>query len=157
MSNGTTKFSRKKAEKIIYPIIRELNRLGKVEICGSYRRLKAEVGDIDLVGDNPKMIGCLLNILNTYPINEGDIAGRVSVKGLQIDLRIAKKEAWGTSLMMWTGSKEENIRLRSIAKDRGLKLNEYGLWKGKRNIAKRKTEEQIYNLLGEKYLEPVER
>jgi DNA polymerase (family 10) len=137
------------------PLLTRLRKFGRVEVCGSYRREKEIIGDVDLVGDNPKMLQEISKIGEVKL--GGDVYGRIMFRDLPIDLRITKKEAWGTSLMMWTGSKEENIRLRAIAKNKGLKLNEYGLWDKTKNKAKGKSEEQIYKLLGEKYLTPKER
>jgi DNA polymerase (family 10) len=149
------KLSRSKAEVIIKPIIKSLKKYGNVEICGSFRRNKEVVGDIDLLGDSSDMI----NRLKKYGdvLSSGTINGFIVKDGIDIDIKIVPKESWGAGLMMWTGSKEENIRLRGIAKGKGLKLNEYGLWKKEKNIAKNKTEEQIYKLLGERYKKPEER
>lgn len=151
----TNKINRKKADKIIMYIISHLCLFGKVVVCGSYRRGKELIGDLDLVGDNNLMITKLCSLGEALTC--GTISCRVIVRGVQIDLKIANKDMWGTSLMMWTGSKSENIRLRRIAMKKGLKLNEYGLWNGNINLAKGKTEEEIYKLLGEKYLIPSER
>lgn len=149
------KLARKKAEKIINPIVKSLKKYGNVEICGSFRRNKDTIGDIDLLGDSSDMINRLRKYGDT--ISSGDINGFIIKDGVDIDIKIVPKESWGTGLMMWTGSKEENIRLRGIAKGKGLKLNEYGLWKNNKNIARNKTEEQIYKLLGERYKKPEER
>ena len=152
-------FTRVQAENIVRPVIKRLKQFGKVEICGSYRRGKFIVNDIDIVGDNPKMI-LVLSKMGT-PIMGGEKQTRVIRDGLQIDLIIAEKGAWGSSILFLTGSAKENVRLRAIAKGKGLKLNRNGLWDGESNVGKtlRKdlTEEQIYTLLGEKYKKPEER
>lgn len=147
--------NRIRAIKVVEPIVKRLQRYGNVEVCGSLRRLKPNVGDVDLLGDNPKMLPLFLTF---GKCNSGaEKKGQIIMKGVQIDLKIVDSGSWGTGLMMWTGSKQENIRLRSIAKNKGLKLNEYGLWKGFKNLAKCKTEEQVYALLGEDYKLPEDR
>jgi len=149
------KLSREKAEKIIAPIIKKLKRYGRIEVCGSFRRNKETIGDIDLLGNSSKMIDKFVGL--GTPISYGSINGFIAKDGVDIDLKIVPDESWGTGLMMWTGSKEENIRLRFLAKNKGLRLNEYGLWKNEKNIAKNKSEEEIYKLLGVKYKKPEER
>jgi DNA polymerase (family 10) len=149
------KLLRSKAQSLINPILKDLKRYGNIEVCGSFRRNKEIVGDIDLLGNNPDMINRLLKY-GTH-ISSGSINGFINRKGVDIDLKIVPKESWGTGLMMWTGSKFENIRLRGIAKAKGLRLNEYGLFKGNKNLGKNKTEEQVYKLIGEKYKKPEER
>ena len=67
--------------------------------------------------------------------------------GLQVDLRVVPEASYGAALCYFTGSKAHNIALRQIAIDHGLKLNEYGLFKGTRRLAGR-TEEELYERLG---------
>ena len=66
--------------------------------------------------------------------------------GLQVDLRVVPAESFGAALQYFTGSKEHNIVLRGLAKDRGLKINEYGVFRGETPIAGR-TEEEVYAAL----------
>ena len=66
--------------------------------------------------------------------------------GLQVDLRVVPAESFGAALQYFTGSKEHNIVLRGLAKDRGLKINEYGVFRGEKSIAGR-TEEDVYAAL----------
>lgn len=73
-----------------------------------------------------------------------------------MDVRFVKKSQWGSALMYFTGSKEHNIAVRKVATKKGLKLNEYGLFKGE-EVVTSKTEEDIYNALDLRYYEPRER
>ena len=73
--------------------------------------------------------------------------------GLQVDLRVVPEASYGAALCYFTGSKAHNIALRQIAIDHGLKLNEYGLFKGTRRLAGR-TEEELYQRLGLPFLQP---
>ena len=74
-------------------------------------------------------------------------------KGFDVDLRVLPENQFGSALQYFTGSKEHNIALRKIAIEKGFKLNEYGLFKGKKIIAC-KTEEEVYKALGLSYIEP---
>jgi DNA polymerase (family 10) len=73
--------------------------------------------------------------------------------GLQVDLRIVEKEAFGAALLYFTGSKEHSIALRKIAQENRHKLNEYGVYKNKKRLAG-KTEAEMYKALGLRYIEP---
>ena len=73
--------------------------------------------------------------------------------GLQVDVRVVPEQSYGAALLYFTGSKAHNIALRGLANDRGWKLNEYGLFSGKRRIAGT-TEEEVYEKLGLAYVPP---
>jgi len=129
-----------------------------VEIAGSYRRKKESVGDLDILvvaEDYPKVSEYFIK----YPlIKEVHSAGltRSSVfldNGLQVDLRAVSKESYGAALHYFTGSKAHNIEIRKIAQELGLKVNEYGVYKGIEKIAS-KTEEEVYQAVGLCYIEP---
>ncbi len=85
---------------------------------------------------------------------EGKTKSSVILKnGMQIDLRVVKKESFGAALHYFTGSKEHNIKIRDIAKKRGLKVNEYGLFKEEKMLAG-ESEEEIYDYLGYQFIPP---
>jgi len=132
----------------------------KISIAGSLRRMKETIGDLDILAssDNPK------NVMN-YFIKYEDVK-RVLLKGntktsvllddnIQVDLRVVSSSSFGAALQYFTGSKEHNIKMRSIAIKKGYKLNEYGLFnkKNDRYIVGKK-EQEIYNKLDLKYIEP---
>ncbi|MBZ9572855.1 PHP domain-containing protein, partial [Patescibacteria group bacterium] len=70
-------------------------------------------------------------------------------EGFDVDLRVVPRKSYGSALQYFTGSKDHNIQTRKIAQAKGLKLNEYGVFKGKKQVAG-KTEEEIYKILGMK-------
>ena len=126
---------------------------------GSIRRMKETIGDIDILatGDNVK------DIIETFVrqpyvkeiLAKGDtkVSVRTSFEDRQVDLRVVEKESWGAALVYFTGSKAHNIKLRGLAKDKGLKINEYGVFKGTERIAGR-TEKDVYKTLGVRWMPP---
>jgi DNA polymerase (family 10) len=73
--------------------------------------------------------------------------------GLQLDLRVVPEESYGAALQYFTGSKEHNIQVRRRGLERGLKINEYGVFRGKRRVAGR-TEEEVYQAVGLPWIPP---
>jgi DNA polymerase (family X) len=130
----------------------------QVALAGSLRRMKETVGDVDILvatGDPEKVIELFLRSVS-YKKIWGKGETKVSVhteKGFDIDLRVLPEDAFGAGLQYFTGSKEHNVRLRAFAVSKGYKLNEYGLYKGKKVVASR-TEATIYEALGMPYIEP---
>lgn len=125
---------------------------GLVEVCGSIRRRKEVVKDIDiLVGS--KEAEKVSSVFSGLPavaevLLTGDTKTSCRLQsGIEADLRVVSEEAFPYALMYFTGSKEHNVRLRGIAKRQGLKLNEYGLFKDER-LLRCNSEEEIYRALG---------
>jgi DNA polymerase (family 10) len=123
----------------------------RMEPAGSYRRRKDTVGDLDIlaVAADPKPV---MDRLAEYPgvkqvLARGDTKMSVRLaSGLQVDLRVVPEDAFGAALQYFTGSKDHNVVLRGMAKSRGLKINEYGVFRGDEQIAGR-TEEGVYAAL----------
>lgn len=144
------------AKVIAQRIIRELQPLcERIELVGSLRRGKPEVKDIDIL-----VAGCKEGFKEEMQKRSGgNVRWHFIVEeGIAVDVAIADENAWGAGLMHWTGSKEENIRLRRIAMGKGLKLNQYGLFDLATN--KRlagKTEEEVYHMLCQEYKRPEDR
>lgn len=139
--------------QIAKKIKKELN-LKEVEIAGSLRRRKEIVKDIVLVTSDKGAIErfTLKNVSRI--ISKGKTKFSVRLKeGINVDIRVANKESYPFALQYFTGSREHNISLRKIAISRGLKLNEYGLYKGKKKIAC-KNEKEIYSYLGLPFIPP---
>ncbi|HOE15912.1 MAG TPA: DNA polymerase/3'-5' exonuclease PolX [Syntrophorhabdaceae bacterium] len=131
---------------------------GLVEVCGSIRRRKEVVKDIDiLVGS--REAEKVSSVFSSLPaVAEVLLAGDTKTScrlrsGIEADLRVVGEEAFPYALMYFTGSKEHNVRLRGIAKRQGLKLNEYGLFKDER-LLRCRSEEEIYNALGLAFIPP---
>lgn len=140
------------------------NRLASVpgvaacSIAGSLRRRKETIGDIDIlvVAKKPELVTEKFVSMPEVAriLAKGPTKSSVTLDiGLDSDLRVVEGAAYGAALNYFTGSKDHNIALREIAVKKGLKLNEYGLWKGKKRIAGR-TEEEIYKALGLSFVPP---
>jgi DNA polymerase (family 10) len=140
--------------------LKKCDKIEKVSIAGSLRRKKETIGDIDILASSNHPEDVM-----EYFVKYNDV-DRVLMKGstktsvvlndnLQVDLRVVKDESFGAALQYFTGSKEHNVKMRSIAIKKGLKLNEYGLFeKGTNKYVVGKSEEEIYNKLGLSYIEP---
>jgi DNA polymerase (family 10) len=132
--------------------------LRRAEVAGSYRRRKETVGDLDLLAvcDDP---GGVMDALARFDgvaevVARGETKMTVRLRtGLQIDLRAVAAESYGAALAYFTGSKPHNIALRRLAQARGLKLNEYGVFRGARRVAGR-TEEEVYAALRLPWIPP---
>jgi DNA polymerase (family 10) len=129
-------------------------------ITGSYRRKKPTIGDLDYVAvaANPtKIMDAFTNLQNPKVekiISKGKTRSSIRLaNGIEVDLRVVDKKSYGAACQYFTGSKEHNIELRKIAINKGFKLNEYGLFKGIKQVAGA-SEEEIYKTLGLRYLEP---
>ena len=142
---------------------KNITGIKKVELAGSLRRKKETIGDVDI------LISCegkqRTNIIDAFAGSEfvKQIIAKSSTKlsillkesGKQVDLRIVNEDEWGSALQYFTGSKEHNIHLRTIAKEKGYKISEYGIFKidTDKKIAS-KTEEDIYKTLGFQLMPP---
>jgi DNA polymerase (family X) len=131
---------------------------GKVTVAGSYRRRRETVGDLDILVTS-KRAAAVCDKLTRYDnvaevLAHGPTRATVILRsGIQVDLRAVAEESYGAALLYFTGSKAHNIALRGIANDRKWKLNEYGLFSGKRRIAG-ECEEEVYKKLGLAYIPP---
>lgn len=129
--------------------------------AGSLRRWKETIGDIDILAatDDPTKVAELFCTLPdvVHILAQGSTKCSVILSsGLQVDLRLVKPEQFGAALQYFTGSKAHNIHLREIAKKRGLKLSEYGIFRVKDNLfLGGATEEEVYKNLGLPYIEAV--
>lgn len=149
----------------VLPLVREIERrleqvrgVRRVAIAGSIRRCKETVGDGDLlvVADDPDAVMDFFVSMPEVQYVHGKGHTKSSVKlhmGMDLDLRVVPPESWGAALSYFTGSKAHNVAMRRIAMEKGLKLNEYGLFRGERAIAG-KTEEEVYEALGLQYIPP---
>ncbi len=123
----------------------------QLQAAGSYRRRKDTVGDLDFLVVSPSPEKVMDQFAHYSGVAEVLARGstKMSVRlstGLQVDLRIVPEESFGAALQYFTGSKEHNIVLRNRAKAKGLKINEYGVFRGEQMIAGR-TEEEVYGAL----------
>lgn len=147
-------------------VMAELNKIKeaeKAEIAGSVRRKKETIGDIDILVAakecNWKKIVIKFIALPFVRevIAKGETKASVIIEDYnrQVDLRIVHPEEWGAALLYFTGSKEHNIHLRTIAKEKEFKISEYGLFNAKTDkFIAGATEEEIYKLLGFQWIPP---
>jgi DNA polymerase (family 10) len=131
--------------------MRPLKAVAQIEVAGSYRRKKETVGDLDflVVADDAAAV---MDHFAGYPGREQTLARggtKMTIRltnGCQVDLRVVTAESFGAALQYFTGSQAHNIVLRGLAKDRKMKINEYGVYRGEKRIAGR-TEEEVYGTL----------
>ena len=138
--------------------LRSLKEVKKLEVAGSVRRWKETIGDADIlvISEKPKAV---MDFFVSLPqvarvFAHGETKSAIKLKnGMDVDLRVVPENSYGAALNYFTGSKDHNVALREIAIKKGYKLNEYGLFRGKKPIAG-KTEKEIYGALGMDYIEP---
>jgi DNA polymerase (family X) len=142
------------ADGIVAAILEHLTTcqdIQTIEPAGSYRRGKDTVGDLDflVVAEDAQPV---MDRLAEFPslaevILRGDTKMSIRLAmGLQVDLRVVPAESFGAACQYFTGSKDHNVMLRTMAKGRGLKISEYGVFRGDEPIAGR-TEEEVYATL----------
>jgi len=157
--HGRTRLS--EAEQVVGPLVAYLegaSGVKRVAVAGSYRRRKETVGDLDILvtcrNSDPVMKRFTGYERVARVVSRGDTRSTVHLKsGLQVDLRVVPERSYGAALQYFTGSKAHNVALRAIAQDRGLKLNEYGVYRGDKWLAGR-TEKSVYAQLDLPYIEP---
>jgi DNA polymerase (family 10) len=156
------------ATRDIFLKLKDLNTVKRISYAGSMRRETAAVGDVDIIvaTDHPKIVMeefCKLQTRQDL-IVRGDekcsmfilIAGRTTQ--LRCDLLCVAPRNWGAALCYFTGSVNHNVRLRALAKNRGYRVNEHGIFL--RDGGKRvggEHEEDLYKLLGIEYVPPTKR
>jgi DNA polymerase (family 10) len=148
---------------VIDDIINYLSKSGavnRVEVAGSARRRKETVGDLDVLVSSFKPEEVADLFVSMPPVSrillKGPTKSTVVLENhLQVDLRVIPPDAYGAALQYFTGSKDHNVKLRTIAVKNGYKLNEYGLFeRDTENRVAGETEEEIYRTLGMSWMEP---
>jgi DNA polymerase (family 10) len=149
------------ADALVQPLlkfVRTAPSLTRLELAGSYRRRRETVGDIDLlaVASRPATVA---KRFADYPgISQVQALGptRCSARlrsGLQVDLRIVPRACFGAALHYFTGSKAHNIAIRTLGVKRGLKISEYGVFRGRRRIGGRE-EREVFAAVGLPWIPP---
>src|SRR5262249_39755277 len=131
------------AWRIAMGIVGELRRrapVDRLEIAGSLRRRRESVGDLDVLATSlepEKVFDAFTTLPDVATIRlRGPTKSTVVVAGgLQVDLRVVEPAAFGAALQYFTGSKDHNVTIRTRARDLGLKVNEYGVYRGEERIA----------------------
>lgn len=149
-----------------FPIARDLRenleeseKFDRVTIVGSFRRRRPTVGDIDILATADDPLDAMEEFTTGEDVKrvlvEGETKSSIVTSGdLQVDLRIVDEESYGAAKQYFTGSKDHNVTVRTIATRKDWKLNEYGLFDEKDNKLAGENEEGIYNKLQMDYIEP---
>ncbi|MGB8433108.1 MAG: DNA polymerase/3'-5' exonuclease PolX [Burkholderiales bacterium] len=143
--------------------LRKSKGAGEVVICGSFRRMKETVGDLDILiaSDAPDAVMArfvkypeVKKILASGPTR----ASALLASGLQVDVRVVPAESFGAAMYYFTGSKAHNIAVRRLAQAKGLKINEYGVFRTAKGGAERRvageTEESVFKAVGLPFIPP---
>ncbi|AJF62752.1 MAG: hypothetical protein QT11_C0001G0610 [archaeon GW2011_AR20] len=147
------------AENILTEL-KKLKEVNKINIGGSLRRMQETIGDIDFLvtsSSRKKIMDAFTKLPDVSRVlAKGETKTMVILKqGIQSDIRVLEDKNYAAALQYFTGNKEHNIALRSIAIKKGLKLSEYGLFYKKNNkMIPLKSEQELYNKLGLSYIEP---
>ncbi len=153
-----------RADRQVAPLLATLGAVpgvARLEAAGSYRRRRETVGDLDLlaVAEPPEAAAAIGAAFRAYPqvaavTMAGDTRSAVRLgSGIAVDLRVVPPQSWGAALIWFTGSKEHNVRLRQRALERGLRLSEYGLFRGEERVAGA-DEAEVYAALGLAFVPP---
>ncbi|MCX7395831.1 MAG: DNA polymerase/3'-5' exonuclease PolX [Planctomycetales bacterium] len=149
--------ARDSAEAIVHDL-KQLPTVSQVSVAGSCRRRQETCGDLDLLAVSADSTEAM-DLLAAHPlvenvISRGETKQRVRLRsGIELDLRVVAAESYGAAMQYFTGSKEHNIVIRRRAQERGLKLNEYGVYRGDDYLAGR-TEEEVYEAVGLPFIPP---
>ena len=145
------------AEKIV-SFLKSARGLGQIEIAGSIRRRREDPKDIDIVAScaphsNVMERFCAMEEVSTVVMQGPTRSSVILESGIHVDLRVVSQDEFGATLHHFTGSKAHNIELRTMAAKKGFKINEYGIFRGEKQIASQ-SEEEIYKTLGMSYVVP---
>jgi DNA polymerase (family 10) len=132
--------------------------LGEIDVAGSFRRRKETVGDLDLLVTCHGCGAVMDQLANYEGVAEVLARGKTKMtvrlrNGLQMDLRVVPEKSFGAALQYFTGSKPHNIEIRRRALERKLKVSEYGVFRGNKQVAGR-TEEEVYKAVGLPWIPP---
>lgn len=151
-----------RAANFIIEELKKIPTIKKISVAGSVRRKKETIKDIDILCTTTaadKVMKKFVSLQNIERIlAEGPTKSSIIIKeGLQVDLRVVDPSSFGAALQYFTGSKEHNISLRELAKEKQYKINEYGVFDlrgGKEEKIAGLTEEEVYNSLNLQYIPP---
>ena len=164
------------AEEVLEPLLAHMRKapgVGRLEVAGSYRRRRETIGDLDLLAESDTQGEEIIRHFVEYPgvdrvTGAGDTKGSVVLRsGIAVDLRVLPSRSFGAALQYFTGSKEHNVHTRTMAVKRGIRLNEWGVFRvpedadpeelGKEDGERLggSTEEEMYAALDLTWIEPV--
>jgi DNA polymerase (family 10) len=144
------RFKLSDADQLVRPLLEHMRAapgVHEIEVAGSYRRRVETIGDVDiLVAARPARP--VIEHFTAYPASArtesaGTTRATIILRdGLHVDLRVVAPESWGAALHYFTGSKAHNIRVRRLGIDRGLKINEYGVFRERRGKGKARAQKK---------------
>lgn len=158
MGNRIMWASAERLEQQVMDYMRELDCIKVIEPAGSFRRLVESVGDLDLlvVCDDAEAVAerfvshpNVARLIARGPTKTSVVMGRDN----QVDIRMVPGESFGAAWQYFTGSQAHGVAVRSMALRKGMKLNEYGVWRGDERVAGA-SEEDVYGLLGMEWIPP---
>ncbi|OGP72713.1 MAG: DNA polymerase III [Deltaproteobacteria bacterium RBG_16_49_23] len=149
------------AEEVANGVVNYLKRVegvSEVIVAGSFRRKKETVADLDILATckkGSKVMDAFVEYGNVGKVvAKGETRATIVLRsGIQMDLRVVPEASYGAALHYFTGSKAHNIAVRTLGVKGGLKINEYGVFKGKKRIAG-KREEEVFDHVGLSFIEP---
>lgn len=138
--------------------MRAAPEIEQAELAGSYRRCRETVGDLDLLVQCADGRTAVRHFLAYPGVRRVTAHGhtRAAVRltgGLQVDLRVVPPESYGAALHYFTGSKPHNIAVRQLGRERGLKINEYGVFRGPKRIGGR-DEREVFDAVALPFIPP---
>jgi DNA polymerase (family 10) len=131
--------------------LKEVSGVNKVAVAGSYRRCRETVGDLDILVTARKNSPVMGRFMDYGAVDKVLASGATKTSvilksGLQVDVRLVEPASFGAALQYFTGSKDHNIAIRRLGQQRGLKINEYGVFRFEKQVAGR-TEASVYQAL----------
>ncbi|BBO33039.1 DNA polymerase/3'-5' exonuclease PolX [Lacipirellula parvula] len=154
------------AEQIVDELLDHMRSepaIKQMEIAGSYRRGRDTIGDLDLLVDATDVtavmdrFGSFAQVGETIARGETKMAVRLK-SGLQVDLRVVPAESFGAALQYFTGSKDHNVVMRGRAKQQGLKVSDWGVFRvaddGSETYIAGRNEEEVYAAIGLPWFPP---
>jgi len=160
-SEGERRYKLSTIEELARPLLaylKELDGVTLMDAAGSYRRRKDTVGDLDILVAHEEDSQVMKHFVEYEDVErtiaQGDARSTVVLRfGVQVDLRAVAEESYGAALHYFTGSQAHNIAIRKMGVGRGLKINEYGVFRDDKRIAG-STEDEVYSHVDLPYIEP---
>lgn len=145
-----------RAESIVTEL-KKFDAVAKITIAGSLRRMRETIGDIDIlvVSNRPRAVMDAFTCLDGVDdiVAKGDTKSSIILKGIDVDLRVVAEASFGAAAHYFTGSKHHNIRIRELGMKQGLKINEYGIFRGDQRIGG-EDEADVFASVGLAYIPP---
>jgi DNA polymerase (family 10) len=145
------------AERLLQDV-RSVRGVERADLAGSIRRWRETIGDVDVLiisRDSPAALQRLVKLPQVKEVlSVGDTRATMIIEGgVQVDIRAVTPDSYGAALQYFTGSKQHNVHLRTIGRKLGLKINEYGVYRGDKRVGG-VSEEDVYRLLDMQTMPP---